>query len=81
MTLPDESDYALVQTELITLVESARAAAARRVNALMSAVYWEIGRRIVETEQAGKTSATYGEGLIDRLARHNEFSRHCLLNL
>ncbi len=68
MSTPDESDYALVHTELVALVESARTVAARRVNALMSAVYWEIGRRIVETEQGGKNRPTYGEGLIERLA-------------
>ena len=52
----------------MALVESARAVAARRVNALMSAVYWEIGRRIFETEQGGRDRPTYGEGIIDRLA-------------
>lgn len=68
MSTPDESDYALVHTELVALVESARHVAARRVNALMSAVYWEIGRRIVETEQGGEERPTYGKGLIERLA-------------
>ncbi len=42
--------------------------AAWSLNAIMSAVYWDVGRRIVEFEQAGKASAPYGEGLIDRLA-------------
>jgi hypothetical protein len=27
----------------------------------MAAVYWEIGRRIVETEQAGAIRANYGD--------------------
>ncbi|MDN3514637.1 MAG: PDDEXK nuclease domain-containing protein [Candidatus Brocadia sp.] len=34
----------------------------------MTATYWEIGRRIVEWEQAGKERATYGEALLNRLA-------------
>lgn len=43
-------------------------AAARSVNALMTASYWEIGRRIVEAEQQGKRRAGYGEQLIARLS-------------
>jgi hypothetical protein len=32
------------------------------------AIYWEIGRRIVETEQAGAVRANYGDELIKQLA-------------
>jgi DUF1016 N-terminal domain len=39
------------------------------VNALMTATYWEIGRRIVQSEQAGEKRAEYGELLIKRLAK------------
>jgi DUF1016 N-terminal domain len=42
--------------------------AARNVNAVMTATYWEIGRRIVESEQAGESRANYGEQLLKRLA-------------
>ena len=42
---------------MVVLVENARQAAARHVNALMSATYWEIGRRIVESEQQGAERA------------------------
>jgi hypothetical protein len=34
----------------------------------MTAVYWEIGRRIVESEQRGRRRADYGERLIERLS-------------
>ena len=34
----------------------------------MTASYWEIGRRIVESEQRGKKRAGYGEALLERLA-------------
>ncbi len=34
----------------------------------MTASYWEIGRRIVESEQGGAQRAGYGEALIERLA-------------
>jgi predicted nuclease of restriction endonuclease-like (RecB) superfamily len=53
---------------VVELLESARRAAARAVNAAMTATYWEIGRRIVEFEQGGQERAAYGEGLIRRLA-------------
>src|SRR5436309_11941557 len=51
------------------LLEAARRNAARAVNALMTATYWEIGRRIVEFEQRGKKRAEYGEELLHRLAQ------------
>jgi len=50
------------------LLEAARRTSARAVNALMTATYWEIGRRIVEFEQSGKARAEYGEQLLKRLA-------------
>jgi hypothetical protein len=36
-----------------TLLETARHATARAVNSVMTATYWEIGRRIVEYDQGG----------------------------
>src|SRR5438874_2499604 len=51
------------------LLEAARRNAARAVNALMTATYWEIGRRIVEFEQRGKKRAEYGEELLQRLTQ------------
>jgi len=51
-----------------TLLEHARRTSARAVNAVMTATYWEIGRRIVEYEQQGKARAEYGEALLKRLA-------------
>jgi hypothetical protein len=43
-------------------------ASARVVNSLMTATYWEIGRRIVEHEQAGQHRADYGKELILHLS-------------
>jgi predicted nuclease of restriction endonuclease-like (RecB) superfamily len=53
---------------VVHLLEEARRGAARSLNAILTATYWEIGRRIVEHEQEGKRRAVYGEGLIERLA-------------
>lgn len=59
--------YAGLHRDITGVVASTRAAAARSVNALMTATYWEIGRRIVEFEQGGEGRAAYGEALIRRL--------------
>src|SRR3990172_4486758 len=50
------------------LLEEARRTSARAVNSIMTATYWEIGRRIVDYEQRGKSKADYGKQVIDRLA-------------
>ncbi|OGB29614.1 MAG: hypothetical protein A3F78_00375 [Burkholderiales bacterium RIFCSPLOWO2_12_FULL_61_40] len=60
--------YVDVRSGIVELLHAARQAAARNVNSLMTASYWEIGRRIVEAEQKGKRRAGYGEQLIARLS-------------
>jgi len=50
------------------LLDTSRRIAARTVNALMTATYWEIGRRIVEFEQQGEERARYGEQLLAQLS-------------
>ncbi|MEX1132237.1 MAG: PDDEXK nuclease domain-containing protein [Flavobacteriales bacterium] len=60
--------YGSVLREFSQLVEGARHASVRAVNALMTASYWEIGRRIVQHEQGGKHRAGYGEELLSRLS-------------
>ena len=61
-------NYDNIHTGIGGLLKAARAAAARQVNSLMTAVYWDIGRRIVESEQGGEKRAEYGDVLIQRLA-------------
>ena len=53
---------------VVYLLEEARRSAARSVNAIVTATYWEVGHRIVEHEQQGKRRAGYGEALIETLA-------------
>ena len=62
------ADYDGLLGEVVVLLESARRTAVRAVNAVMTATYWEIGRRIVEVEQRGRERAAYGSQLIERLA-------------
>jgi predicted nuclease of restriction endonuclease-like (RecB) superfamily len=61
-------DYDEFRSGIVEVLERARSAAARSVNAIMTASYWEIGRRIVDSEQGGADRAAYGEALIARLA-------------
>ncbi|MBA4214731.1 MAG: DUF1016 domain-containing protein [Polaromonas sp.] len=61
-------DYSNIHGDIVALLEAARRAAARSVNALMTASYWEIGRRIVEFEQGGQERADYGQALLKRLS-------------
>ncbi len=60
--------YDRVLTDMVGLLDNARRMAARTVNAVMTATYWEIGRRIVEEEQGGKRRAGYGDALLAQLA-------------
>ena len=60
--------YEAVRVGIVDLLQAARTQAARNVNALMTASYWEIGRRIVEAEQKGRRRADYGEQMIERLS-------------
>ncbi len=62
------ADYTGLLGDVVSLVETARHAAARSVNSVMTATYWKIGRRIVEVEQQGGHRADYGQELMKRLA-------------
>ena len=61
-------DYSSLLGGVGALLEAARRAGARTVNAVMTATYWEIGRRIVEFEQGGKDRAAYGKELLKLLS-------------
>jgi len=62
-------NYNSIRDGIVELLKTGRSASARNVNSIMTAVYWEIGRRIVETEQAGAVRANYGDELIKQLAK------------
>jgi len=61
--------YEHLVSEVQQLLTEARRQAARSVNAILTATYWEIGQRIVEFEQKGKGRAEYGEALLKRLSK------------
>lgn len=60
--------YRKVVSGIVGVLEAARRFAARSVNVVMTTTYREIGRRIVEYEQAGAARAEYGAALIERLS-------------
>ena len=82
--VPQDTDYTGFLSGVLGLFDAGRRTAARAVNAVLTATYWEVGRRIVEFEQGGKGRAGYGEALLTRLAgdltaRHGRgFSRQNL---
>jgi hypothetical protein len=62
-------NYDNIRTGIVELFKAARSAA-RYVNSIMTATYWEIGRRIVMLEQGREHRAESGEQLIEQLAGH-----------
>lgn len=65
---PQSDEYQQIHDGIIRLVDTARTETVRSINAIMTATYWEIGRRIVEFEQGGEARAAYGTQLIERLS-------------
>jgi len=57
-------------SDIKKLIEQSRAKTYQAVNFAMVQTYWQIGKRIVEEEQAGNVRADYGEYLIEMLAQN-----------
>ena len=66
---PKAADYGDVLAGVVELLDTARRTSARVVNTLMTATYWEIGRRMVEHEQAGQKRAGYGEEVVGKFSK------------
>ncbi|MDL1871190.1 DUF1016 domain-containing protein [Deltaproteobacteria bacterium PRO3] len=62
------TQYNSILGDISSVINEARRSAARSVNCIMTAAYWLIGRRIVESEQKGESRAGYGEELLERLS-------------
>lgn len=60
--------YDAMLSGVVQLLELSRRTSARAVNTIMTATYWEVGRRIVEFEQGGEARAEYGAALIKRVS-------------
>ncbi len=66
--LVEISAYKPLLDGIVALLDESRRATGRAVNSILTATYWEIGRRIVEEEQRGRRKADYGEQLVEQLA-------------
>lgn len=66
--VPPSTGYDAMLSGVAGLLEQARRTSVRAVNAIMTATYWEIGRRIVEFEQGGRGRAGYGKALLQNLS-------------
>lgn len=85
-TSPNGSDgYRALLQQISDTYTQGRVRAVQAVNAQLADTYWQVGRHIVEFEQAGQVRAEYGKALIDHLAadlglRHGKgFSRSNLI--
>jgi len=56
--------------EIATILHKTRETAYKAVNTMMVQTNWQIGKRIVEQEQKGKSRADYGDYLIVNLSRY-----------
>ncbi len=61
--------YSSLINSIGTLLERGKIQVYQSVNTILVKTYWEIGKRIVEYEQAGKERAEYGSALLDNLSR------------
>ena len=62
------SGYESLVEGIGTLLDSARAQIATSVNTVLVQTYWNIGKYIVDYEQAGAQRAEYGSNLLNRLS-------------
>lgn len=63
------SDYRAWSGGIAALLAEGRRQSARSVNAILTATYWEIGRRLVEFVQQGEARAEYGDEVVSKLSR------------
>ena len=70
-------DYDELLVSISELLEESRKLTVRSVNTVITATYWEIGKRIVKNEQGGAKRAEYGTALLERLGKDltNRFGR------
>jgi predicted nuclease of restriction endonuclease-like (RecB) superfamily len=66
--LPKVAGYDHLLSGISDVFTAARSASVHTINAIMTAAYWETGRRIVEYEQGGAPRAEYGKELLKRLS-------------
>ncbi len=66
---PDSKALENLFSQIRTVVQQARQRSYSAVNTAMVQAYWQIGRYIVEFEQAGQTRAAYGQRVLPALSK------------
>ncbi len=69
MTKLQSSNYNSLKESIALLLAKGRQKAAQSVNTILIETYWQIGKYIVEFEQAGNKKAEYGKELLTKLSK------------
>jgi len=64
-----KNQYKNLITDIGDLLKIGRKAAIKKVNSVLMETYWNVGKRIVEFEQAGIPKAEYGKELLKELSK------------
>ncbi len=64
----NQKDYPNLVAEIGEILAQGRKFAFQKVNSVLTKVYWQIGKQIVEFQQGGKKRAEYGEEIIKQLS-------------
>lgn len=59
--------------DIKTILHNAKSRVYQTINSTMTRTYWEIGKRIVEEEQQGKSRAAYGKEILENIS--NELTK------
>jgi hypothetical protein len=65
----DERRLDALHQQVREILAAAKERAWQAVNTIMVDAYWDVGRAIIEDEQAGKPRASYGKRVLEGLAR------------
>ncbi len=66
---PTNSSYHSLVGDIGRLLEQGRSQAVKQVNTILVDTYWQVGKSIVEFEQAGTLKAEYGKELLVNLSK------------
>ncbi|RLC22584.1 MAG: hypothetical protein DRH93_09515, partial [Deltaproteobacteria bacterium] len=69
MNTPIEKSYHSLVGDIGKLLEYGRIQAIKKVNTILVETYWQVGKSIVEFEQAGTLKAEYGKELLVNLSK------------
>lgn len=64
----NQKNYQNLIFEIGEILSQGRKLAFQKVNSVLTATYWQIGKQIVEFQQGGKRRAEYGEEIIKQLS-------------